>query len=57
MSVSFIFDDRIRLAEFARHEEREQAAKLALEAYKASYKHAFSALPPWHLTRLGHLRR
>ena len=40
MPVSFIFDDRIRLAEFARNEEREQAAKLALEAYKASYKHA-----------------
>jgi 14-3-3 protein epsilon len=26
---------------------------LALEAYKASYKHAFSTLPPWHPTRLG----
>lgn len=41
------------LAEFARHEERERAAQLALEAYKASYKHAFSTLPPWHPTRLG----
>ncbi|KAF8494206.1 14-3-3 domain-containing protein [Russula emetica] len=41
------------LAEFARHHEREQAAQLALEAYKASYKHAFSTLPPWHPTRLG----
>ena len=41
------------LAEFARRQEREQAAQLALEAYKASYKHAFSTLPPWHPTRLG----
>ncbi|KAF8468126.1 14-3-3-like protein [Russula ochroleuca] len=41
------------LAEFARHQEREQAAQLALEAYKASYKHAFGTLPPWHPTRPG----
>jgi 14-3-3 protein epsilon len=41
------------LAEFARRQERERAAQLALEAYKASYKHAFSTLPPWHPTRLG----
>jgi 14-3-3 protein epsilon len=41
------------LAEFAQHQEREQAGHLALEAYKASYKHAFSTLPPWHPTRLG----
>jgi 14-3-3 protein len=41
------------LAEFARRQEREQAAQLALEAYKASYKHAFSTLQPWHPTRLG----
>ena len=41
------------LAEFARRQERERAAQLALEAYKASYKHAFSTLPSWHPTRLG----
>ena len=41
------------LAEFARHQEREQAGQLALEAYKSSYKHAFSTLQPWHPTRLG----
>ena len=41
------------LAEFARRQERERAAQLALEAYKASYKHAFSTLPAWHPTRLG----
>ena len=41
------------LAEFARRQERERAAQLALEAYKASYKHAFSTLPTWHPTRLG----
>ena len=41
------------LAEFARRQERERSAQLALEAYKASYKHASSTLPPWHLTRLG----
>jgi len=41
------------LAEFARRQERERSAQLALEAYKASYKHAFSTLPSWHPTRLG----
>ncbi|KAI0299113.1 14-3-3 protein [Multifurca ochricompacta] len=41
------------LAEFARRQQRERSAQLALEAYKASYKHAFSTLPPWHPTRLG----
>ncbi|KAH9967064.1 14-3-3 protein [Lactifluus volemus] len=41
------------LAEFARRQDRERSAQLALEAYKASYKHAFSTLPPWHPTRLG----
>ena len=41
------------LAEFARRQQRERSAHLALEAYKASYKHAFGTLPPWHPTRLG----
>lgn len=41
------------LAEFARRQERGRSAQLALEAYKASYKHAFSTLPSWHPTRLG----
>ncbi|KAH8989732.1 14-3-3 domain-containing protein [Lactarius akahatsu] len=41
------------LAEFARRQQRERSALLALEAYKASYKHAFGTLPPWHPTRLG----
>ncbi|KAI9432478.1 14-3-3 domain-containing protein [Lactarius indigo] len=41
------------LAEFARRQQRERSAQLALEAYKASYKHAFGTLPPWHPTRLG----
>jgi len=41
------------LAEFARRQDRERSAQLALEAYKASYKHAFSTLPSWHPTRLG----
>ena len=41
------------LAEFARRQQRECSALLALEAYKASYKHAFGTLPPWHPTRLG----
>jgi 14-3-3 protein epsilon len=41
------------LAEFARRQQRERSAQLALEAYKASYKHAIGTLPPWHPTRLG----
>ena len=39
-------------AEFAQRQERERSAQLALEAYKASYKHAFSTLPSWHPTLL-----
>ncbi|KAI0265961.1 14-3-3 1 protein [Gloeopeniophorella convolvens] len=41
------------LAEVARRPARERAAQQALEAYKASYKHAFGTLPAWHPTRLG----
>ena len=41
------------LAKFAHRQQRERKAQLALEAYKASYRHAFGTLPPWHPTRLG----
>lgn len=41
------------LAEFSKDKERERYSSMALDAYKAAYKHASITLPPTHPTKLG----